>query len=95
MKTELITLGMLALTVSLGACSSQGRMTAQGPTWHNPGLTQAQADIDSGQCREVASTNAQLTDRSAMPSNRDQNMERQRLDYGQCLSSRGYIRQGS
>ena len=95
MTTKLITIGMLTVAVALGACSSQNRTASAVTNWHNPGVTQVQADQDNKQCHAVADTNAQLTDRSAMPSNRDQNMERQRLDYATCMSSRGYQRQGS
>jgi hypothetical protein len=94
MTTKLITVGMLTLAVGLGACASQSQ-TGSLSQWHNPGVTQAQANQDNIQCHHVADTNAQLMDRSAQPSSRDQMLERQRLDYATCMSSRGYIQQGS
>jgi hypothetical protein len=72
----------LGATLALGACGTNNPINENNVSWHKPGISQAQANLDEQQCRQQADV--------AASSAGQMNANARITEYKNCISARGY-----
>jgi hypothetical protein len=73
----------LGATLTLGACGTNHPINENTVSWHKPGVSQAQANLDEQQCRQQADIAANSAGQANTANTRI-------IEYKNCISARGY-----